>query len=148
MFGNHRLTAARDLLGWTEIYVQWLECTDDQAKRILAIDNRTAELGKTDRDELVELLNSFEDHNLGGTGYDSEDLDRLLGRQAEATAYVEGRLEKDMELAGSGGVFKVTFDDMDRRYEWIEMMGKLAERHPEHELVSDRIMAALREVVE
>lgn len=73
--GNHRLQAAI-ALGIPHVPVTYLDIDDDQAKRILLIDNRTNDLATYDHPTLIELLQSFED--LTGTGYTADDLDDLL----------------------------------------------------------------------
>lgn len=75
--GNHTLMAARDE-GWAEIAVCWVDVDDDAAARIVAADNRTADLGEYDDRLLAELLSDLPD--LDGTGYDPGDLDDLLAR--------------------------------------------------------------------
>jgi site-specific DNA-methyltransferase (adenine-specific) len=73
--GNHTLRAARDL-GWTEIAATFVDCTDEQAKRIVLADNRTNDLAAYDDSALVELLQGLP--SLEGTGYDQEALEQLL----------------------------------------------------------------------
>lgn len=73
--GNHTLAAARDE-GWPEIAVCWVDVDDDQAARIVAADNRTADLASYDERLLVELLGDLPD--LDGTGYDPGDLEDLV----------------------------------------------------------------------
>jgi hypothetical protein len=73
--GNHTLMAARDA-GWPEVAVSWVDVDDDQAARIVAADNRTADLGGYDERLLAELLGELPD--LAGTGYTEDDLDRLV----------------------------------------------------------------------
>jgi len=72
--GNHTLMAARDL-GWKTIAVTFVDVDEDQAARIVAADNRTADLGEYDDRLLLELLADLPD--LDGTGYDPGDLDEL-----------------------------------------------------------------------
>lgn len=83
--GNHRLMAARQL-GLDEVPVVWLDVNDEQAARILLVDNRTTRLGSDDDKLLTELLQSLAmtDDKLAGTGFDGDDLDALL-RDAEPT---------------------------------------------------------------
>lgn len=76
--GNHTLTAARQL-GWTEIAATFVDCTDDEAARIVLVDNRAADLGSYDDELLAELLDSLDD--LEGTGYNTDDLDTLSALQ-------------------------------------------------------------------
>jgi ParB-like chromosome segregation protein Spo0J len=70
--GNHTLIAARDL-GWDTVAAVTVDVDDDQAARIVAADNRTADLGEYDDRLLLELLADLPD--LDGTGYDVGDLE-------------------------------------------------------------------------
>lgn len=72
--GNHRWKAAK-ALGWDSIAAQVLDLTDVQAKKMLLVDNRTSDLATYDDAVLVDLLSSLP--SLTGTGFDSEDLDRM-----------------------------------------------------------------------
>ena len=72
--GNHLLAAAREL-GWTTITAATIDVTDAEAARIVAADNRTADLGDYDTDALLSLLRDLD--GLEGTGYDDDDLDLL-----------------------------------------------------------------------
>lgn len=72
--GNHTLMAARDL-GWDSVAAVTVDVDDDQATRIVAADNRTADLGDYDDRLLLELLADLPD--LDGTGYDAGDLEAL-----------------------------------------------------------------------
>jgi site-specific DNA-methyltransferase (adenine-specific) len=73
--GNHTLFAAREL-GWTEIAATFVDCTDDEAARIVLVDNRAADLGSYDDDTLTDLLASLAD--LEGTGFNPDDLATLF----------------------------------------------------------------------
>lgn len=72
--GNHTLMSARDL-GWETVAAVTVDVDDDQAARIVAADNRTADLGEYDNRLLLELLADLPD--LDGTGYDPGDLEAL-----------------------------------------------------------------------
>lgn len=77
--GNHRWMAAK-MLELPEIPVVWVDVGEAEEKRILAADNRTAELGGYDEAVLASLLQGVQDDGgLLGTGYDEDDLNRLLG---------------------------------------------------------------------
>ena len=89
--GNHTLMAFRDLgekhpddPRWEEILVHWVDVDDDKAKRIVAADNRTSELGTNDAQALADLLNGLGD--LEGTGYASTDLNDLMEQLGQANA--------------------------------------------------------------
>lgn len=74
--GNHTWRAAKSL-GWKKIAVTWVDCTEQDAARILLADNRAADLATYDDGALAELLRSLPD--LDGTGFDRYDLERLEG---------------------------------------------------------------------
>jgi hypothetical protein len=76
--GNHRYRTAQ-LKGAPSVPGFWLDCDDDEASRILMVDNRTTHLATFDEAKLVELLTSVAGtpKGLAGTGYDGDDLDDL-----------------------------------------------------------------------
>lgn len=73
--GNHTLEAARQL-GRETIAVTYVNVDDEQAKRIVLVDNRTNDLAGYDDTELAALLEELDD--LEGTGYGQDDLNALL----------------------------------------------------------------------
>ena len=73
--GNHTAKAAREL-GWTDIAATFVDVTDDQAARIVLVDNRTNDLAGYDETALAELLDSLTD--LDGTGFDQAAVDDLV----------------------------------------------------------------------
>lgn len=75
--GNHTLAAAR-ALGWTHIAASWVDVDDDQAARIVLVDNRSNDVAGYDDTELLELLQSLPDFE--GTGFDQAFVDELIGR--------------------------------------------------------------------
>lgn len=79
--GNHTLAAAKEL-GWTEIAATFVDVSDDEAARIVLVDNRAADLGSYDDEVLANLLTGLDD--LQGTGYDAEDLAALVALQDPA----------------------------------------------------------------
>jgi len=122
--GNHTLLAARDL-GWDLIDV-WLVDVDGQAaKRIVAADNRTGDLGAYDNDALFELLSSLDD--LDGTGYTDTDLTSLeelisgppdlddlhgdVGDPLEDDNHTVLRLVVEPDLAAVWSAHRKSFDD-------------------------------------
>lgn len=78
--GNHTLMAAREA-GWPDVAVCWVDVDDDHAGRIVAADNRTADLGDYDNAALAALLGELPD--LAGTGYTDADLAALLAGPPE-----------------------------------------------------------------
>ena len=90
--GNHRFQAARQL-GLTHIPVFWVDCDDDRALAILIADNRTSDIGRWDEQGLVDILSDLHQSNmLLGTGYDAEDLAKLLGDTESEQVEKEERL--------------------------------------------------------
>jgi DNA modification methylase len=73
--GNQTLAA---LLKMGEEYadVWWLDVDDDEARRIVLVDNRASDKGTYDSDLLASMLIAAPD--LTGTGYSAGDLQRLL----------------------------------------------------------------------
>jgi len=69
--GGHHLYAALLEMGATDIPVLWLDGDDAAARRILAADNQIARLAKMDDAQLLALLNTIRESDLGlfGTGY-------------------------------------------------------------------------------
>lgn len=72
--GNHTLAAAREL-GWDDIAATFVDVDEDQAARIVLVDNRANDLAVYDDAELASLLQSLPD--LDGTGFDVPDLEAL-----------------------------------------------------------------------
>lgn len=74
--------------GWTTGRAELVECTDDEAARINAADNRLGELPspetgeRYDRNELAEQLASFDD-DFEGTGWTAADLAALFPDEGE-----------------------------------------------------------------
>jgi hypothetical protein len=90
--GNHTYMAAMEI-GWDVIAAVRLDLDPEspEAHRIMLADNRTADLGNYDRGLLVDLLQNLDDGpGLVGTGYDGDDLTRLLAQIND-----EGPIEVD-----------------------------------------------------
>ena len=77
--GNHTYQAARSL-GWSHVAATYVECDDEQALRILLVDNRANDLATYDDTALADLLRELAATELGleGTLYDGDALDTLL----------------------------------------------------------------------
>ncbi|WP_219717570.1 DNA modification methylase [Zhihengliuella halotolerans] len=74
--GNHTVMAAREL-GWTHVAATFVDVDDDQAARIVLVDNRANDVADYDDTALAELLASL-DGDFTGTGYTDTDYDDLL----------------------------------------------------------------------
>ena len=77
--GNHRLLAAKTL-GFSELPVTWITCTDEMAIRLMLTDNRSTRLGRDNPAALAELLTELAGTETGlvGLGFDGDDLDSLI----------------------------------------------------------------------
>lgn len=73
--GNHLLQAGLQI-GLEQMLVHWLDVDDDEAARIVLVDNRASDKGGYDPDSLASLLVDLD--GLAGTGYTEGDLSRLL----------------------------------------------------------------------
>ena len=77
--GNHRYDVAK-AEKFDTVPVIWVDVDEDEELRILLADNRTARLGTDDESKLAELLAELATTHKGlsGTGFDGDDLDRLI----------------------------------------------------------------------
>jgi len=77
--GNHTLMAA-SALGWKTVQVTILDVDDDQALRILLVDNRANDLATYDNTVLTDVLEALarSDFGLIGSGFDGSDLDAMI----------------------------------------------------------------------
>jgi hypothetical protein len=79
--GNHRYQAAVNV-GIEQIPVLWVDVDDQQARKLLLVDNRSNDVASYDDDLLIDLLRLTQaEGGLEGSGYndiDLEDLERLL----------------------------------------------------------------------
>lgn len=61
---------------WENVDVWLIDVDDERLAKIILADNRTADLGSYDNEELLGLIETV-NHDLGGTGYDEDDLQIL-----------------------------------------------------------------------
>lgn len=73
--GNNLVRNMRDL-GWTHVAVQHLDIDDDRARRILLIDNASADRATNDLEQLTQLIAELPDFT--GSGYTTDQLDAFL----------------------------------------------------------------------
>lgn len=92
--GNHTLAAAKQL-GWASIDATTVDVDDLAAARIVAADNRTADLGSYDDEQLIELLEMLAegDEGLEGTGYTDDDLAALLNADVDEEPNDSGAID-------------------------------------------------------
>lgn len=97
--GNHTFEALK-AEGLAQARCEILECTDDEATRIVLADNRTGDTAVNDDEDLLALLETLDD--LDGTGYTMDDLEDLIAAtdsiretpyQDSSASYSESPLE-------------------------------------------------------
>lgn len=102
--GNHTYLAAVEW-GWTHIDAVFIDVDDEHAKRIVLVDNRTADLGDYDDLLLAAILGEIREEDemlLEGTGYDTDEVDNLI---ADALTYEMPDPEEDPE--GAAAIAKI-----------------------------------------
>jgi len=94
--GNHRLMAAIRA-GLTAVPVIWIDCDDDEALRLLLVDNRTNDLASYDDEQLADLLLEIrrDQESLAGTGYDEDALNQLLAELGRDSEFSSGLTPED-----------------------------------------------------
>lgn len=81
ILAGHGTVDAAKALGWTHVAAEIHEGLDDQeAARIVAVDNHTSDLAGYDETKRAELLGFLDD--LAGSGYITDELQEILGRVA------------------------------------------------------------------
>lgn len=75
--GNHTVMAAK-ALGWSNILVNWVDVDEALGLKILIAANGVHEQGSYDNDVLLSMLQEIDEADLPPTGYDSNDIHRLL----------------------------------------------------------------------
>lgn len=101
--GNHTLKAIRQLAEqnptdprWAQVEAYVIDVDEDRAARIVLADNRTAELGSYDDELLLDLLTTV-DYDLDGTGYDDDDISKLLDTMDQEDGTGDYEEETDLE---------------------------------------------------
>lgn len=81
--GNHTLLAAKEL-GWSEIGACFIDVDDEQARKIVLVDNRSNDVAGYDIPSLAELLREVD--GLEGTGFDDNALADVMAALNEGFA--------------------------------------------------------------
>ena len=84
--GNGTLLGAREL-GWTHIARSFVDCDEQTALRILAVDNKASDDGSYDEAALAALLAGITD--LAGSGYVQAEVDAILAAQLPRPALTD-----------------------------------------------------------
>jgi len=92
--GNHTFAAAKEL-GWDSIAATFVDVNDEQARRIVLVDNKTSDFGRYDDADLLAILKELEstESGLSGTGYGDDDLDDLVAALSESEPSVSAGSE-------------------------------------------------------
>ena len=75
IIGNHTFKAAQ-WLGWTEISIAYIEVDDEQAAKIMLMDNRASDVSDYDGEILKKTLLTLDSWE--GTGFSDEDVDEIF----------------------------------------------------------------------
>ena len=130
--GNHRYAVAKSSAMET-IPVSWVDVSQEEEIRILVADNRTTRLGQDDNAVLSEILAELAatDKGLIGTGFDGDDLDRLIsdltrgeGTGIDPNAEWEGMPEFDNEDRRAFRTIKVHFANTDDVDDFARLIGQ------------------------
>lgn len=129
--GTHRWKAAKEA-GMTKIPATFVEVDDEQAKRILLADNRTADLAGYDEAVLADLLREIGEPM--GTGYTSGDVEDLLASLAPPEPRPSNGL-------GTPTItFSLVFDTEEQQQIWYAFMRHLRSLHPDAETNAERLI--------
>lgn len=106
--GNHRFAVAKHL-GMDSVPVAWVDVDAEQELRILMADNRTTRLGMDNEADLATLLSELASTEIGlrGTGYDGDDLDRMIGELSRAWDQEVMDDAEQMGEDGSGAIERI-----------------------------------------
>lgn len=98
--GHTRLLALKKL-GWRKVPVHVADLPEEKAKEYRLIDNRTAEMGKWDHDDLVMELREFEEGLLEQFFPEIDlEIDQVTSATAVTAKNVSDASEKALELTG------------------------------------------------
>lgn len=115
--GNHTLKAVMEL-NWDEVAYVVVDIDEATEARILAADNRLADLGEYDLELEIDLLQSF-NGDYDGTGYDATYLDILMS-ELNTDGEVEPEFETDHKIVRYGVLI-----DCEDRIEQMALLTKL-----------------------
>lgn len=79
--GHHMVKAAKEL-GFETVPVVYVDYDEDQHRRVMLMDNRSADVGEYDTDILLAILGSM-DNPAVGTGYTDDDIRNMLNADRE-----------------------------------------------------------------
>lgn len=140
--GNHRWLGAKEA-GLAEVPVTWVDVTDDQARKILLVDNKASDDASYDSLALAELLQKIEeeDGTLTGTGFSDDDLAALL---ADVDPPMRDQI---VGLPESVVATHLVFDEEGQQDAWYLFVKWLKAKYPDAETLGERLTTYIREEV-
>lgn len=75
--GNHTYHAAV-AEGWEKVAVTFVDVDENDAAKIVLVDNRASDKAENDRDTLMDLLSELGPEDLEGSGYSEKELEDML----------------------------------------------------------------------
>jgi ParB-like chromosome segregation protein Spo0J len=131
--GNHRYRAAKEA-GFKEVPVAFVDVDDTKAKKILAADNRTSDLGDYDNEALARLLGDLKaDEALDGIGYSSEDIALILDGVKSVTDDDWGAAFAGLPIGDRAPIQTMTFTLHDAQVEVVKEAVKRARADKDEE---------------
>lgn len=123
--GNHRRKALAQR-GAETVPVIWLDVDEQQARRILLADNKTADMADWDYSGLVRTLQDLHSEGgLAGTGFAPEELDELL---AEINGGHEEKKKRTKDPAAPR--IELVFDSEEQCGAFRGLVDRLREAYP------------------
>jgi len=102
--GNHTYMAAKQLK-WKTMWVVYVDVADDEAKKIVVVDNRSSDVAEDDMQALAELLASMETPGIG-TGYTDDEVNAIISMADIA-------MEEVMSATGGPSLGELTRDPIE-----------------------------------
>lgn len=118
--GNHTYQAAKEL-GWEKIAVTWVDVSEEEAQKIVLIDNKSNDDSTYDNQILLDILNDLD--NFDGTGYSIDDYNDLfdsINNQEENLNLLDE--EADPQLGDVEFVVVVNVNSEDDQKKVLEIM--------------------------
>lgn len=151
VIGGHQRLEAAEQLGLTKLPCHRLNLDKKKEKALNLALNKLA--GEWDYSKLAELLNEFESDpgfDLELTGFDSIEAVELANLGSfDAGDLLNGDDGIGGEGGGAGGKgysiqYVLVFNDEEEQNIWSEWLKSLKERYPDHETISQRIIAHIQ----
>ena len=143
LVGNHTLKAIKKL-GWDSVDAVILDVNDDEAKRIVLVDNRTSDLSTYDFTLLDKMITSMP--SLEGTGYDQNSMASLLGG---FNTFIPELESGDMGTRGLGTPiihYDIVFDSEEQQKTFYNLIRYLKGKYPDTNSLGERLTTWINEL--